>query len=198
MNGEKNMRNRKNNKLKIGVSACLIGLKFRYNGTSKFSQTLVDKLNGKADLIPVCPEVECGLPIPREPMHLEVSAKGTRLKGNESGTDETERFLRWADNKLEQLESMDLSAFIFQARSPSCGLADTKIFSPGGKREITDAGTGLFAQLLQRRFPKMLIGEEKDLDEILCSLGLDCDCGEEHHHDHCCDCGHDCDCGKKE
>lgn len=166
------MRNSQSKRLKIGVSGCLIGLKFRYNGTSKFSQTLIDRLGDKVDFIPVCPEVECGLSIPREPMHLEVSAKGTRLKGNESGTDETERFLRWAENKLDQLEGMDLAAFIFQARSPSCGLADTKIFSPGGKREITDAGTGLFAQLLQRRFPSLPVGEEKDLDEIIRSLGL--------------------------
>lgn len=171
------MRIDRNKKLKIGVSACLIGLKFRYNGTSKFSQTLIDRLGDKVDFIPVCPEVECGLPIPREPMHLEVSAKGTRLKGNETGMDETERFLRWAENKLEQLEGMDLAAFIFQARSPSCGLADTKIFSPGGKREITDAGSGLFAHLLQRRFPKMPIGEEKDLEEIIRALDLD--------HEHC-------------
>lgn len=167
------MRNTQNKKLKIGISACLIGLKFRYNGTSKFSQTLIDRLGDKVDFIPVCPEVECGLSIPREPMHLEVSAKGTRLKGNETATDETERFLRWAENKLDQLEQMDLAAFIFRERSPSCGLADTKIFSPGGKREITDAGTGLFAQLLQRRFPNMPVGEEKDLDEIIRSLHID-------------------------
>lgn len=182
------MRNGRSKKLKIGVSACLIGLKFRYNGSSKFSQALVDRLGDKVDFIPVCPEVECGLSIPREPMHLEVSAKGTRLKGNDTGKDETDRFLRWAENKLDQLEQMDLAAFIFQARSPSCGLADTKIFSPGGKREITDAGTGLFAHLLQHRFPNLPIGEEKDLEEIIRSLDL----GHKHDHDHCC-----CDCEKE-
>lgn len=159
-------------KLKIGVSACLIGLKFRYDGCSKFSQTLVDKLAGKVDLIPVCPEVECGLSIPRPPMHLEFSSKGTRLKVTASGEDETMRMTLWACNKLDQLERIGISGFLFQSRSPSCGLADAKIYSPGGDRVISESGHGLFSAMLRKRFPKMVIGELEDLDEFMRSLGI--------------------------
>lgn len=158
-------------KLKIGVSACLIGFKYRYDGESRFSRQLIDRLADKVDLIPVCPEVECGLAVPRPKMRLEVNAGGTRLKVIETGADETARMLEWAETKLEQLEARGISGFLFQTRSPSCGLASTKIFDPSG-RMVTQAGTGLFAKMLQRRFPKLVIGEEKDLEEFMRSLGI--------------------------
>jgi len=159
-------------KLKIGISACLIGLKYRYDGDSRLSREIIEKLGGKVDFIPVCPEVECGLSIPRPKMHLEVSAHGTRMKVTESGEDKTEQMTLWAENKLDQLELYGISGFLFQKRSPSCGLADAKIFSPGGKRMITDAGNGIFAAMLKQKFPKLVIGEEDDLDEFMRSLGI--------------------------
>lgn len=159
-------------KLKIGISACLIGLKFRYNGESKFSQTIIDRLGSKVDFIPVCPEVECGLTIPRPPMHLEASPRRTRLKVTENSADETMRMTNWAENKLDQLERMGISGFLFKSKSPSCALASAKLMLPGGKRTITEAEDGIFAAMLKRRFPKMIIGEEKDLDEFMRSLGI--------------------------
>ena len=159
-------------KIKIAISACLIGLKYRYDGESRFSQNIVDRLKDKVDFIPVCPEVECGLSIPRPKMHLEASAKGTRLKVTDSRNDETERMINWAENKLDQLERMGISGFLFKSKSPSCALASAKLMLPGGKRTITEAEDGIFAAMLKRRFPKMIIGEEKDLDEFMRSLGI--------------------------
>ncbi|MBO5960157.1 MAG: DUF523 domain-containing protein [Lentisphaeria bacterium] len=159
-------------KLKIAISACLIGLKYRYDGESRFSQTIVYRLKDKVDFIPVCPEVECGLSIPRPKMHLEASAKGTRMKVTDSLTDETDRMIIWAENKLDQLERMGISGYIFQARSPSCGLADAKLLAPGGSRVISTAETGIFAKMIKRRFPKLVIAEEKDLEEFCRQLGL--------------------------
>ncbi len=160
-------------KLKIGISACLIGLKYRYDGASRFSQTIVGRLGGKVDFIPVCPEVECGLAIPRPKMHMEMSARGTRLKVTENGNDETMRMIQWAENKLDQLERIGISGFIFQSRSPSCGLADTKLFAPGGKRIISESENGIFSAMLKQRFPHMAIGEEKDLEEFCRTLGIE-------------------------
>ncbi len=159
-------------KLKIGISACLIGLKFRYDGASRFSQTIIDRLGGRVDFIPVCPEVECGLSIPRPKMHMELSSRGTRLKVTETDEDETMRMTQWAENKLEQLEKIGISGFIFQARSPSCGLADTKLFAPGGKRLISESENGIFTAMLKKRFPHLVIGEEKDLENFCRSLGI--------------------------
>lgn len=161
-------------KLKIGVSACLIGLKFRYNGESKFNPEIIRRLDKKIDWIPVCPEVEAGLGVPRPEMRLEVSPRGTRLKVKDSGADETERLTRWAELKLEQLEKRGISGFLFRKKSPSCGLASTEVYSPAG-RLISEAGSGIFATMLRHRFPKMVIGEEKDIEEFIRSLGLDKD-----------------------
>ena len=62
-------------KPKVAVSACLIGLKYRYDGTSKMNMDFINALKDKVDFIPVCPEVECGLSIPRPPMRLEASRR---------------------------------------------------------------------------------------------------------------------------
>ena len=61
-------------KIRIAVSACLIGLKYRYDGTSRMNMDIVNTLKDRVDFIPVCPEVECGLSTPRPPMRLETSA----------------------------------------------------------------------------------------------------------------------------
>ena len=90
-------------KLKIGVSACLLGMKYRYDGTDKLDRRIVERLLNKVDFVPVCPEVECGLAIPRPSMRLERGQGGTRLKVIATGEDETRRMEEWAGVKIEQL-----------------------------------------------------------------------------------------------
>ncbi len=160
-------------KIKVGISACLMGFRYRYDGMTKMDHKVIAALDGKVELIPVCPEVECGMDIPRPKMHLEVSPKGTRIKVIESGEDKTSQMLEWSEHKLEQLAARDIRAFLFKSKSPSCGLASTKVFSNGGKRQISDCGTGIFAKILTTRFPRMIVGEEIDLEEFLHKLGLD-------------------------
>ena len=163
----------KQKKLKIGISACLMGFRYRYDGLSKLDRRVIEALDGKVDLIPVCPEVECGLEIPRPKMRLEATSRGTRMKVIESGEDMTDRMIAWADHKLEQLSERDITAFLFKSKSPSCGLASTKVFCNGGNRLMSECGTGIFAKVLTTRFPRMIVGEELDLDEFLKRLGLD-------------------------
>ena len=107
-------------KPKIAISACLIGLKYRYDGSSKMDMSIVNALKDKVDFIPVCPEVECGLEIPRPPMHLEASPKGTRLKVTETGEDVTEMMTEWGLGKLDKLEGVRRHAD--PPFSPSSGL----------------------------------------------------------------------------
>jgi len=95
-------------KLKIGISACLMGFRYRYDGLSKIDREVIAALDKKADLIPVCPEVECGMSIPRPKMHLETSSHGTRLRVIETGEDKTDEMISWANIKLEQLAEMDI------------------------------------------------------------------------------------------
>ena len=108
-------------KIRIAVSACLIGLKYRYDGTSRMNMDIVNTLKDRVDFIPVCPEVECGLSTPRPPMRLETSASGTRIRVIETGEDVTDAMLDWAQNKLDKLERLKIDAYIFKSKSPSCG-----------------------------------------------------------------------------
>ncbi len=158
-------------KIKIGISACLIGFKYRYDGDSRTSSAIIEKLRDKVDFVPVCPEVESGFPVPRPKMHLERTAKGTRLVVTDTREDVTRRMEQWAENKLEQLQKRGIAGFIFQTRSPSCGIASTKVRDASG-RIVSEAGFGIFARMLRQRFPKMPVAEEKDLDEFIRSLNL--------------------------
>lgn len=152
-------------KLKIGISACLLGLNYRYNGEPKGVPMIYELLKDKVELIPICPEYGCGLGVPRPPMRLEASARGTRIKVIESGEDKTEELLDWIDVELHLLERIDIAAFIFKARSPSCGLRNVDLFSPSG-RCLGKCGQGLFAAALTKKFPWMTVCEESDFPEI--------------------------------
>ena len=159
-------------KLKIGVSACLLGMKYRYDGTDKLDPRIVERLLNKVDFVPVCPEVECGLAIPRPAMRLERTMGGTRLKVIATGEDETRRMEEWAGVKIEQLLRRGIGAFLFKARSPSCGHGNTSIFDSQG-RCIMKTADGLFVRMLRIKCPKMVIGTEDRLDEFIEKLNLD-------------------------
>ena len=159
-------------KLKIGVSACLLGIKYRYDGTDKLDRRIVDRLLDKVDFVPVCPEVECGLDIPRPAMRLERSMNGTRLKVIATSEDETRRMEEWAGVKIEQLLRRGVGAFLFKARSPSCGFGNTSVFDSQGHC-ITKTADGLFVRMLRLKCPKMVIGTEDRLEEFILKLNLD-------------------------
>ena len=159
-------------KLKIGVSACLLGMKYRYDGTDKLDQRIVDRLLGKVDFVPVCPEVECGLEIPRPAMRLERTPGGTRLKVIATEEDMTRQMEEWAGVKIEQLLRRGVGAFLFKARSPSCGHGNTSVFDSQG-RCILKTADGLFVRMLRLKCPKMVIGTEDKLEEFIAKLNLD-------------------------
>ena len=159
-------------KLKIGVSACLLGMKYRYDGTDKLDQRIVDRLLGKVDFVPVCPEIECGLEIPRPAMRLERTPGGTRLKVIATEEDMTRQMEEWAGVKIEQLLRRGVGAFLFKARSPSCGHGNTSVFDSQG-RCILKTADGLFVRMLRLKCPKMVIGTEDKLEEFIAKLNLD-------------------------
>jgi len=151
-------------KLKIGISACLLGIKCRYDGCAKPVPMIYELLKDKVQLIPVCPEFNCGMGIPRPPMRLETSSRGTRVKVIESGEDKTEMLNDWINVELNLLERAGIAAFIFKARSPSCGLHGVELFNHAGK-SLGPCGRGLFATALVRRFPEMTVCEEGDFPD---------------------------------
>lgn len=153
-------------KLKLCISACLIGFKYRYDGKNAIVPEIIGKFQDIADFIPVCPEVECGLTVPRSPMRLVLTPRGTRLTAVPSGEDMTGRFLQWAYGKLEQLAVREPDGFIFRSKSPSCGLGSAKLYDAAG-RLVSETGDGLFAALFRRKFPGLPLAQETAFESLL-------------------------------
>ena len=109
------------NKLKIGISSCLLGERVRYNEEHKRNPTVIDLLGQRFEAVPVCPEVELGMGVPREPVRLVADIGKprvvVRMVGAESGKDWTEAMAGFNSKKLESLRQQNLSGFIFKSRS---------------------------------------------------------------------------------
>ena len=150
-------------KIRLGVSSCLLGNPVRYDGQHQRSQFICDKLSKYADFIPVCPEVECGLPVPREAMHLIGDPDSPRLVTIRTGQDITGQMLGYVSARLDQLAAEGLDGFIFKKDSPSSGLFRVKIYNLKGVPSRT--GRGLFAGAFVNRFPRLPVIEDGMLND---------------------------------
>jgi uncharacterized protein YbgA (DUF1722 family)/uncharacterized protein YbbK (DUF523 family) len=150
-------------KIRLGISTCLLGEPVRYDGGHKWDRFLTDTLGNYVDFVPVCPEVECGLGIPREAMHLAGDPQNPRLVTVRSGVDHTERMLSWAHNRVKELEKEGLCGFIFKSKSPSSGMERVKVYGPSGSSANT--GVGLFARAFMEHFPLLPVEEEGRLHD---------------------------------
>ncbi len=150
-------------KIKLGVSACLLGQEVRYDSGHKHDRYITDTLGPFFDFVPVCPEVECGLPIPREAMRLVGDPANPRLVTNKTGIDHTQRMLDYAKNRLDALARDELCGFIFKKDSPSSGLHRVKVYGENGIPG--KSGKGLFAAAFVTRFPLVPVEEEGRLND---------------------------------
>jgi uncharacterized protein YbgA (DUF1722 family)/uncharacterized protein YbbK (DUF523 family) len=151
-------------KIPIGISACLLGEKVRFDGGHKHDPYLTDTLGPYFDYVPVCPEVGCGLPVPRESMHLVGTPASNRLIGNKTGTDYTEQMQAYCERAVEELRGRNLFGFIFKAKSPSSGLFRAKLYTPAGE-PTTEHTSGLFARAVTRAFPSLPCEEDGRLHD---------------------------------
>jgi len=143
--------------IRIGVSSCLLGEKVRYDGGHKHDHYLTDTLGRFFEFVPVCPEVGCGLPVPREAMRLEGDPAAPRLMTSRTRIDKTEQMLAFCRSKVEELAKEDLCGFVFKKGSPSSGLFRVKVYQDGMPSK---SGSGLFAAAVARRFPHLPLEEE--------------------------------------
>ena len=150
-------------KIRLGISSCLLGEKVRYDGGQKLDHFITETLGKFVEFVPVCPEVECGLGIPREAMHLSSSPEGPRLVTIRTQVDHTERMRAWAQKRVVELEQEDLCGFIFKSDSPSSGMERVKIYSAKGMADKT--GVGLFAREFMQHFPLLPVEEEGRLHD---------------------------------
>lgn len=150
-------------KIKIGISSCLLGENVRYDGRHKHDKYLTDTLGEFVEWVPVCPEVECGLSVPREAMMLMGDPDGPRLITISSGIDHTDRMKEWASIRLKELEADDICGFIFKGRSPSSGYRGVKVYSSSGMPARN--GTGIFAGMFIRHFPLIPVEDDERLHD---------------------------------
>ena len=150
-------------KIRIGVSACLLGQNVRYDGGHQRDRYITDTLGRWFEWVPVCPEVEYGLPIPREAMRLVGNPETPRLVTIRTRIDHTDGMLSWADKRLEALAAEDLCGFIFKSRSPSSGMAAVKVYPETGM--AVKKGVGIFAGAFMRRFPLLPVEEDGRLND---------------------------------
>ncbi|MBW6463512.1 MAG: DUF523 and DUF1722 domain-containing protein [Firmicutes bacterium] len=150
-------------KIRVGVSSCLLGNQVRYDGGHKHDRYITDILGVYFDFVPVCPEVECGLAVPRETMRLVGNAENPRLVTSKTGIDHTSRMTDFCLRKVIELEKENLSAFIFKKDSPSSGLHRVKVYNNSGMAGKT--GRGLFAAAVVKANPLLPVEEEGRLND---------------------------------
>ncbi len=151
------------NEITIGVSSCLLGEKVRYDGGHKHDRYITGTLGQFFRFAPVCPEVGCGLSVPRESMRLEGDPAAPRLVTNRTRVDLTDRMMDYCHAKVRELEKEDLCGFIFKKDSPSSGLFRVKVYAAGMPSK---AGRGLFADALVKHFPLLPVEEEGRLSDM--------------------------------
>ena len=156
-------------KPRVGISRCLLGDDVRYDGTNRRSEA-VAALDADIEWVPVCPEVEVGMGVPREPIQLVADPGGLRsagervtLRGVQSALDWTERMDTWAIGRVAALAAEHISGFVLKAGSPSCGPVDVLVHRPSG--EATPTGRGLFAEAVAAAFPGLPLIDEASLQD---------------------------------
>ena len=137
--------------MKIMVSACLLGQKCKYNGGDNYSEAVAEYIKGH-EIIPVCPEVEGGLPIPRIPSEI-VNGVVT----NAEGENVDREFRKGAELCLKKALEEHVDLAILQSRSPSCGVNQIYDGTFTGK---LISGKGVFARLLEENGIKTIDVEE--------------------------------------
>jgi uncharacterized protein YbgA (DUF1722 family)/uncharacterized protein YbbK (DUF523 family) len=154
----------KNDKIRLGISSCLLGAQVRYDGGHQLDRFLRDVLGAYVEYVPVCPEVEVGLPIPRETLRLvENAEQQVRLVFSRSGEDITERMEGWARERVKQLEKEQLDGFVFKAKSPSSGMERVKLYDRNGVPK--QVGVGVFARYFMQNFPLLPVEEDGRLND---------------------------------
>ena len=135
--------------MKIAVSACLLGHNCKYSGGNNRSQKVLDYIVGH-EVIPVCPEVTGGLPVPRVPVELK---NGRAI--NRNGEDVTDFFLKGVEKEMAKMQDIDLA--ILQPRSPSCGC---KQIYDGTFNKTLINSKGMFAQALAEAGIPLMDGDD--------------------------------------
>ena len=154
-----------NAKPRLGISACLLGQKVRYDGGHKRNSFLAEVLGPFVEWIPVCPELEAGMGVPRETVRLVGNQKNPRMLAERSGRDWTKEMMSFAAKRAAELGRLHLCGYVFKKDSPSCGMERVKVYSTTGG--ASRDGRGLFARTIMNAQPLIPAEEEGRLNDPL-------------------------------
>jgi uncharacterized protein YbgA (DUF1722 family)/uncharacterized protein YbbK (DUF523 family) len=141
----------------VVVSKCIEFESCRYNGLN-VSSDVVKGLMPHVEFSPICPEVEIGLGVPRDPIRLVLSDGKLRLVQPASNRDVTDKMLSFVNSFLNSVGEVD--GFILKSRSPSCGIKDVKLYTGIGKGMAVRKGQGTFGNAVTERFSHTAIEDE--------------------------------------
>jgi uncharacterized protein YbgA (DUF1722 family)/uncharacterized protein YbbK (DUF523 family) len=152
-------------KIRLGISACLLGEPVRFDGGHQWDRFITDTLGKYAEFVPVCPEAECGLGVPREAMRLAGNPETPRLVTIRTKVDLTDRMVAWARKRVGELEQEGLYGFIFKSKSPSSGMERVRVYPEAGQGSPVTRGVGMFARIFMEHFPLLPVEEEGRLHD---------------------------------
>jgi len=150
-------------KIRLGISTCLLGEKVRYDGGHKLDRWLRDVLGSYVEYVPVCPEAECGLGTPREAMRLVGDPQRPRLVTITTGIDHTERMETYSRRRVRELEAENLDGYVFKSKSPSSGMERVKVYD--ANNVPAKVGRGVFARIFMEHFPLLPVEDEGRLND---------------------------------
>jgi uncharacterized protein YbgA (DUF1722 family)/uncharacterized protein YbbK (DUF523 family) len=151
--------------IRIGISSCLLGEQVRFDGGHKRDNFLVKVFGPYVEWVPVCPEVEIGLGVPRETIRLERKSGLIHLVAPKSRTDHTKTMQAWSRRRLKGLAREDLSGYVLKSKSPSCGMERVPVYDENGVPE--KKGRGLFAEALLGQLGNLPVEEEGRLNDAV-------------------------------
>jgi len=150
--------------IKVGISTCLLGQKVRFDGGHKRDRYITDILGEFFRFVPVCPEVEVGMGVPRESVRLEGTPEAPRMVAPKSGKDWTLTMNRYSDKRVRQRDFSDICGYILKKDSPTCGMERVRVYGPSGMPARN--GQGLFAGSLMQHHPLLPVEEEGRLNDL--------------------------------
>ena len=149
--------------IRLGVSSCLLGEPVRFDGGHKRDRFITELLGSCVEWVPVCPELESGMGVPRPAMRLVADGGELRMLEVASGRDHSSRMRRFAARRVRALQALDLCGYVLKKDSPSCGMERVKIYPAQGMAKR--AGRGLFAAALIEALPNLPVEEEGRLND---------------------------------
>ena len=151
-------------KIKIGMSSCLLGEEVRWDGDHKHDQYVRDVLGSYFDYVSICPEVDVGMGVPRETVALYGTLENPKMITKRSKADWTKKMNHYTKDRIHELTKENLCGYVFKSKSPSCGIGKVPIYSEFGSSRMRH-GAGMFATSFVKAYPLVPIEDEGRLHD---------------------------------